>query len=145
MIYSNESDVRKIVRQLFGKDRIFWHESSAGGTTGFPDCEIAHEGFLWPVELKAGDVRIEDGMWMPTLRPGQMQVARRLRDCGVMAIVVVGALGDDRLWFGRLSLAEQAQREGNGTFLELVVNDQRFWTMAALWRAEARAGLLIRS
>ncbi len=148
-MFKNESGVRQWMKQLLGKDNLFWHEAAAGGTSGYPDCEWAHEELLTPIELKCDTLQNHRGLlwYVPKLRPPQMEVARRLAKLGVCSFIVVGEDGGDAVGLGLLAVAEEAQRAGTGTLLRPIESVQKWHSdtadlrcsFAAIHRGKPRA------
>jgi hypothetical protein len=92
----SEGDVRQWVREEF-TDRALWVEAKSGGTFGFPDCLLAVDGRLWPLELKYG--QMISGYWHGDLRLQQARVGKILWENGLELHILVGSKSENVLWF----------------------------------------------
>lgn len=82
-MFKSEDDVREWLRAASG-GRVWWFENKRGGTFGFPDAMVVHEGRAVFLELKI----IEEGCLMA--HPSQLNVVRELRAAGLGAAFLCG-------------------------------------------------------
>lgn len=103
-----EADVRARMREMFGRDALFWTEHAAGGTPGMPDCMLAFARTLVPIELKRA-ARLKNGQLKVELRPDQKRVIRRMIAQNIDCYVIAGEVGTTDLWImrGASALNEQ--------------------------------------
>ena len=83
MIFQSEDDVREWLRTASGGE-VWWFENKRGGTFGFPDAMVVHEGRAMFLELKI----VEGGCIMA--HPSQLNVVRELRAAGLCAAFLCG-------------------------------------------------------
>jgi len=84
-----EVNLRKIVKENWNSF-ISWIEAAPGGTTGNPDCLMAMDGAIIPVELKVGEVRLnEDCLYIPKMKPEQIAWHYKLFDAGGESLFLV--------------------------------------------------------
>lgn len=98
MRFSNESDLRKEVREAFPGSQ--WVEAALGGSTGLPDCFINDvDGDCMRVaffELKTGELR--GSVLHFTVRPAQRKRIKGMKAAGYAVWFLVGEKGGERLW-----------------------------------------------
>lgn len=73
-----EDALRKKIKQHF-KDRVLWIEPTRGSTFGLPDCLLAYNGILVPVELK---------FETEFLRPAQKAFVRLAESHRIMTLII---------------------------------------------------------
>ena len=86
MTFHSEDDVREWLRAA-SEGRVWWFENKRGGTFGFPDAMVVHEGRAVFLELKI----MEGGCIMA--HPSQLNVVRGLRAAGLGAAFLCGVKG----------------------------------------------------
>lgn len=98
VIFSNESDVRKLVREAWPNAQ--WIEAAIGGSTGLPDCFINDvDGLPSRVaffELKVGELK--GSILHYTVRPAQRKRIKEMLSKGYKVWFLVGEKGGKRLW-----------------------------------------------
>lgn len=93
-VIKSEKDVRKFVRENFGK-RAKFIEPSMGSTKGIPDCYLLLGGLLW-IELKSGPLT-GDGHVVSDVRPAQAEQIGDLLNDGQKVAMLIGVEGHDKL------------------------------------------------
>lgn len=86
-----ERNLRDALKKWF-PDQIFWVEPGVGSSVGMTDAILEIDSILFPVELKAGKIRLfqdKTYRWNPVLRPAQWAVGDRLFRRGINAVYIV--------------------------------------------------------
>lgn len=123
-MFRSEDGVRKWLHAASGGE-VWWFENKLGGTFGFPDAMVVHEGRAMFLELKI----IEKGHL--TAHPSQLNVLWGLRSAGLHAAFLCGLKGGSSLrllgpgavkrvsetaGFGGRQRYECAESDGRGEF-----------------------------
>lgn len=95
-MFKSEGDVREWLRAASG-GKVWWFENKRGGTFGFPDAMVVHEGRPVFLELKIAEE------WRFEAHPSQLNVVRDLRSAGLDSAFLCGVRGQRSL-DGRLLL-----------------------------------------
>ena len=120
-MFRSEGDVRKWL-QAASEGRVWWFENKRGGTFGFPDAMVVHEGRAMFLELKI----IEKGC--VTANPSQLNVVRELRSVGLHAAFLCGLKGGSSLRLlgpGALKRASETAEFGGRQRYECAESDGR--------------------
>lgn len=89
-MFQSEGDVREWLRAASG-GKFWWFENKRGGTFGFPDVMVAHEGRAVFLELK-----IAEGGCI-VAHSSQLNVVRELRSAGLGAAFLCGVRDEKSL------------------------------------------------
>lgn len=86
-MFQSEGDLREWLR-MASEGKVWWFENKRGGTFGFPDAMVVHEGRPVFLELKVAEGGCVEA------HPSQLNVVRELRMAGLDAAFVCGVRGE---------------------------------------------------
>lgn len=95
MIFTSEADVRRWVRDQFGKS-VFWIEPSMGSTFGLPDVLLAWVCQLVPIELKFAKIN-RAGELKVAYRANQRKMVNRFDKLSIPFFSLTGVAGESYL------------------------------------------------
>lgn len=132
-IFGSEQDVRRWAwGNLMGEK--WWIENKSGGSFGFTDLVIAHDGVSGMIELKLGEWSTEkSGFGIKfSIRAAQLGTLRALARERVPSGVLVGIAGTDGAAFVRVDDIEVIERKTKGvrrTVRKVLPVAARRWVM----------------